>query len=87
MDRVLFIVGDMPVTVEMAAYAAAGLFALLLVALLVVVVRQSRARAEEARQRAEEAVAARIRAEETERYIADMLRVQSAMPGRMQTTS
>ncbi|MDB5541424.1 MAG: recombinase, partial [Devosia sp.] len=51
MDRVLFVFADTPITVEIAAYAAAGLFAALLVALLVVVVRQSQARAEEAQQR------------------------------------
>ena len=87
MDRVLFTVGDIAITLEIAAYAAAGLFAVLLVALLVVVVRQSQARAEEARQRAEEAAAARLKAQDTERYIADMLRVQSEMTGRMQTMS
>lgn len=87
MDRVLFSLGDIAVTVEMAAYAAAAGFAALLVALLVVVVRQSRARAEEAQQRADEAAAARLKAQETERYIADMLRVQSEMTGRMQTMS
>jgi DNA recombination protein RmuC len=87
MDRVLFNLGDIAVTVEMAAYAAAALFAALLVALLVVVVRQSHARAEEAQQRADEAAAARLKAQETERYIADMLRVQSEMTGRMQTMS
>ncbi|WP_421761152.1 DNA recombination protein RmuC [Devosia sp.] len=87
MDRVLFSLGDIAVTVEIAAYAAAALFAVLLVALLVVVVRQSQARAEEAQQRADEAAAARLKAQETERYIADMLRVQSEMTGRMQTMS
>ena len=87
MDRVLFTVGDIAVTLEIAAYAAAGLFAGLLVALLVVVVRQSQARTEEAQQRAEEAAAARLKAQDTERYIADMLRVQSEMTGRMQTMS
>ena len=87
MDRVLFTVGDIAITLEIAAYVAAGLFAVLLVALLVVVVRQSQARAEEARQRAEEAAAARLKAQDTERYIADMLRVQSEMTGRMQTMS
>ncbi len=87
MDRVLFVVADTPITIEIAAYAAAGLFAALLVALLVVVVRQSQARAAEAQQRADEAAAARAKAQETERYIADMLRVQSEMTGRMQTMS
>ncbi|MDB5539809.1 MAG: RmuC, partial [Devosia sp.] len=35
----------------------------------------------------DEAAAARLKAQETERYIADMLRVQSEMTGRMQTMS
>ena len=87
MDRVLFVVADYPVTLETALLAAAGLFALLLVALLVVVVRQSRARGEEAQQRAEEALAAQARAAETERHLADMMRIQSEMTGRMQTMS
>ena len=41
MDRVLFTVGDIAVTLEIAAYAAAGLFAVLLVALLVKVILTS----------------------------------------------
>jgi len=87
MDRVLFVLADIPVTLETAVIAAAGLFALLLVALLVVVVRQSRARAEEAQQRADEAAVAQARASENERHLADMIRVQSEMTGRMQTMS
>jgi len=87
MDRVLFVIADFPVTFEISAYAAVGLVAALLVALLIVMLRQSRARAEEAQQRAEEAAAAQLKAQETERYIADMVRVQSEMTGRMQTMS
>ncbi len=87
MDRVLFVLADYPVTLETAALAAAGLFALLLVALLVVVIRQSRARAEEAQQRAEEAALAQAKAAENERHLADMIRIQSEMTGRMQTMS
>jgi DNA recombination protein RmuC len=94
MDRVLLVVADYPVTLETALMVAAGLFALLLAALLVLVIRQSRARADEAQQRAdeaqqraEEAAAAQERARETERYLADMMRIQSEMTGRMQTMS
>jgi DNA recombination protein RmuC len=94
MDRVLFVLADYPVTLETVLFAAGGLFALLLVALLVMVVRQSRARAEEAeqrtleaQQRAEEAAAAQARAAENERHLADMIRIQSEMTGRMQTMS
>jgi DNA recombination protein RmuC len=87
MDRILFTIADVPVTLEIAAIAAAGLFAVLLIALLVVVVRQSRARAEEAQQRAEEAEALRQKSAENERHLADMIRIQSEMTGRMQTMS
>jgi DNA recombination protein RmuC len=94
MDRVLFVLADYPVTLETVLFAAGGLFALLLVALLVMVVRQSQARADEAeqrtleaQQRAEEAAAAQARAAETERHLADMMRIQSEMTGRMQTMS
>lgn len=80
MDRTLFVIADYPVTLETAAFAAIGLLAALLVALLVVVVRQSR-------QRAEEAQTVQRRTAEAERHLADMLRVQSEMTGRMQTMS
>ena len=80
MDRILFTLGDTPVTLELALYAALGLFAALLVALLVVVSRQSR-------RRSEEAAFAEARARETERHLADLMRVQSEMTGRMQTMS
>ncbi len=38
MDRVLFAIADYPVTLETAAFAAAGLFGALLIAVLVVLV-------------------------------------------------
>lgn len=87
MDRVLFVFADIPVTLELAAIAAAGLFATLLVAMLVVLIRQSRQQAEEARERAEEAEALRLKSAENERHLADMIRIQSEMTGRMQTMS
>ncbi|WP_443112542.1 DNA recombination protein RmuC [Devosia sp. ZB163] len=71
----------------MAALAAAGLFAALLIALLVVAIRQAKARTEEAQQRAAEAEALRLKSTETERHLADMMRIQSEMTGRMQTMS
>jgi DNA recombination protein RmuC len=78
MDKLLFTVGDTPITLEIALYAAAGLFALLLVALLVIIVRQ-------ARQRRDEAEAATARSAEAEKNLAHLLQVQSEMTGRMQT--
>lgn len=87
MDRILFTLADIPVTLEMAALAAAGLFTVLLGAMLVVLIRQSRQRAEDARQRMEEAEALRLKAAESERHLADMIRIQSEMTGRMQTMS
>jgi DNA recombination protein RmuC len=80
MDRTVFFLGETPVTLEMALYAALGLFALLLIGLIVVVLRQSR-------QRAEEAAATAGRAREAERQLADLMRIQSEMTGRMQTMS
>ena len=80
MDRTLFLLGETPVTLEMAMYAALGVFAVLLGALIVVVHRQSR-------QRAEEAAMTEIRAREAERHLADLMRIQSEMTGRMQTMS
>ena len=80
MDRVLFVVADTPITLEIAVFAAGGLFAALLVALLVVVVRQSRVRAEEAEDAQRKNAA-------NERHLADLIRIQSEMTGRMQTMS
>src|SRR5687768_13738541 len=80
MDRVLFVVADTPITLEIAVFAAGGLFAALLIALLVVVVRQSRVRAEEAEDAQRKNAA-------NERHLADLIRIQSEMTGRMQTMS
>ena len=80
MDRILFNLGDYPVTAEMALYAGAAVFAVLLVAIIVISVRSSR-------QRAEDAAAADARAREAERHLADLMRIQSEMTGRMQTMS
>lgn len=80
MDRVLFVIADTPITLDIAVFVAAGLFAALLVALLVVVVRQSRVRAGEAED-------AQRKNAENERHLADLIRIQSEMTGRMQTMS
>jgi len=78
MDKLLFTLGGTPVTLETALYAAAGLLAALLVAVLVVVVRSARAHAAEAE-------AQRAKAAEGEKTLAHLLQVQSEMTGRMQT--
>ena len=78
MDRVLFSLGDMPITLETALISAAGLFGLLLVAVLAMVWRQ-------AHQRRLEAEAARAQSAEASRHLADLMRIQSEMTGRMQT--
>jgi DNA recombination protein RmuC len=78
MDKVLFSLANVPVSAGLAGLCGiAGIAALLLI-LLVVSIRAGRNRAEEA------ALEARHSAE-TERRLADMLRVQSEMTGRMQT--
>ena len=59
MDKVLFSLGDFPVTAEIALYAAAALVAALLLAVLVVAILGGKQRAAEALQRADEAEAAR----------------------------
>ena len=87
MDRVLVTIGEAAITLEQGLLGAAGLFVLLLVSVLVVLIRQARDRQDEAQRLHDEAVAARVRSEETERTIADLLRVQSEMTGRMQTMS
>ncbi|HVY51526.1 MAG TPA: DNA recombination protein RmuC [Devosia sp.] len=85
MDKVLFSLGDLPVTGETALYAGAAGIGALLLALLVIVVLGNRARAEEAAQRAVAAAAADARAREAERQLAEVMQRQSEMAGRMQT--
>lgn len=80
METVLLELGGRPIILLEAL--AAGL-ALVLVLLLVLLVTQMRA----ARRRAEDAAAEATRAAEMERHLADMMRVQSEMTGRMQTMS
>ncbi|MEO6015149.1 MAG: DNA recombination protein RmuC [Devosia sp.] len=78
MDKVLFSLGDTPITLEIALYAGAGLFAALLVAVLVISIRTGRARAAEAE-------AARLKTVDAEKTLAHLLQVQGEMTGRMQT--
>jgi DNA recombination protein RmuC len=78
MNEIVFTLGTLPVTVAIAAGAAVTLIALLVGATLVVLSVQ-------ARQRRAEAEAGAAQARETERRLADMLRIQSEMTGRMQT--
>ena len=78
MDKLLFALGDMPVTLG-AALLGGGALALLL--LLLVCIGNWRARRAQARQ----AEAATALGSETERHLADMMRLQSEMTGRMQT--
>jgi DNA recombination protein RmuC len=80
METVLFTLGGMPITIIEALAAGLGLAVLLLVVLLI---SQSRA----ARQREEQATSEMARTAEMERHMADMMRIQSEMTGRMQTMS
>jgi DNA recombination protein RmuC len=80
MDKVLFSLGDFAVTGEVALYAAASVFAALLVAVLVILIRGSRLRADEAAR-----LAARKKTDEAEKTLAHLLQVQNEMTGRMQT--
>src|SRR5690554_4606279 len=80
METVLFELGGTPITILEALVAGLGLTVLLLVVLLIA---QTRA----ARRREDENFADAARAAEMERHMADMMRVQSEMTGRMQTMS
>jgi DNA recombination protein RmuC len=80
MDNVLFTLGDMPISLMQALGAALALIGALLLMLLISAWRTGRARAGEAE-------AADMRARELERHLADMMRIQSEMTGRMQTMS
>ena len=85
MDKVLFVLGDFAVTGEMALYAGAGVFAALLIAMLVILIRGARERAAELELRAAEAAQAEAKRVEAERTLASLLQVQNEMTGRMQT--
>lgn len=80
MDNVLFVFGDLAVTL---ATAIAGGVALAGVLLLVLLVASLRA----GRERADDAEAAMARSAEMERHLASLMQVQSEMTGRMQTMS
>lgn len=80
MDQLLFTLADYPVTLATALLAGVGALALLLLIVLAVTLRA-------ARLRVEAAAAEAARAEEMGRHMADMMRVQSEMTGRMQTMS
>ncbi len=80
METVLFTLGGTPITILESLTAGLGLAVILLVALLV---SQSRS----ARLREEHAEEDQGRTMEMERHMADMMRIQSEMTGRMQTMS
>jgi DNA recombination protein RmuC len=87
MDRIIFSLGEQPITLEMLAFAAAGLFGLLLVAMLILSIRQAKAREAEAEVRRIEAEAAARRAADAERHLAGLMQTQYEMKERMQTMS
>ena len=80
MDSVLLYLGEFPVTLGWLMAGGLGLVGLLLLGMLVTSQRAGR-------DRAEEAEAALARSSEMERHLADLMRVQSEMTGRMQTMS
>ncbi len=85
MDKVLFSLGDFPVTLEAAIYAVATLVTGLLVILVVMSIRAGRERAAEAEVRAAELEAARAKSADLEGKLAGMLQGQYEMNARMQT--
>ncbi len=78
MQDVLFIVGDRPITVAMLMLAAASISVTLLFLVLIVLLRSMR------RQSVAETDQA-MQGDELERRVADLVRIQSEMTGRMQT--
>jgi len=87
MDRIVFVIGDISVTLGMLAVAAGSLFALLLAGFVILGLRQSRAREREVAERSAEAQVARSKNEALERQLAGMLQGQYEMNARMQTMS
>jgi DNA recombination protein RmuC len=85
MDKVLFSLGEFPVTLEAAIYAVATLVTGMLVILVVMSVRAGRERAAEAELRAAELDAARAKSADLEGKLAGMLQGQYEMNARMQT--
>jgi len=80
MDTILFTLGDYDVSLGHAVAGGVGLIGLLLLVLLIGAWRTGR-------RRADEAAEAQARASDVERHLADLMRVQSEMTGRMQTMS
>jgi DNA recombination protein RmuC len=85
MDKVLFSLGEFPVTLEAAIYAVASLVTGLLIILVVMSIRANRERAAEAEERAAELEAARAKSADLEGKLAGMLQGQYEMNARMQT--
>jgi DNA recombination protein RmuC len=85
MDRIVFTLGDQPITLEMLVFAGAGLFGLLLVAMLVISLRQARTRDAEAEARRIEAETAQQKSAELEKQLAGVLQSQYEMNARMAT--
>jgi DNA recombination protein RmuC len=85
MDKVLFSLGELPVTLEAAIYSVATLVTGLLVILVVMGIRAGRERAAEAEARAAELEAARAKGADLEGKLAGMLQSQYEMNSRMQT--
>jgi len=80
MDQTLFMLGEVAITPLIALAAGLGFIAVLMCVLLGLVVKARR-------QEAEEAAAVSARSAEMERHMADMMRIQNEMTGRMQTMS
>jgi DNA recombination protein RmuC len=78
MQDVLFILGDRPITAAMLTLATAALALLMLFAMLLVLVRSTRQRSLAEADQA-------VQGDEFERRIAELVRIQSEMTGRMQT--
>ena len=85
MDRIAFTVADLAVTYEMLLIGGVAFVVLLVAIVLVVLLRQARAREEEATARRLELEAAASRNAELERQLSGLMQSQYEMNGRMQT--
>ncbi len=80
MEKIIFNIGEMPISVEMLALAAFLLLVLLLIVVLFILLKASKRRNLDFLENAK-------RNEDLEKHLAGVLQVQSEMTGRMQTMS
>ncbi|MFZ5732623.1 MAG: DNA recombination protein RmuC [Pseudomonadota bacterium] len=84
MQDILFMLGDVPVTISAALIGFAALALVLLLAIVIIIARGGRAHSDAAVSQAMAAAAQAARTEELEQRLSEMLRAQTETAGRMQ---